>query len=61
MFPRSSRQRQSSPAREDSGYWFDLPDLTPRKARRKWLRRLLAGLIAAAILLCMHALFRGSL
>lgn len=61
MFPGSSKRRQSSQARENSGYWFDLPDLTPRKIRRKRFRLFAAGLAAAIALLLMLILFRGAL
>lgn len=60
MFPRSSKQRQSSPAREDSGYWFELPDIPPRKKRRRRFRVLTVGVIAATTLLLL-ALLHGVL
>lgn len=62
MFPdaskRSSKRHQSS-AHEDSGYWFELPDLASRKSRWRGLRIFATGLIVAAALLLMLLLFRS--
>ncbi|MBN6150791.1 hypothetical protein JR065_10595 [Xanthomonas sp. AmX2] len=59
MSPGSSKRTQSSPSHRDSGYWFDLPDLTRRRTvRRRWLRLFAVGVSAAAALL-MFVLFDG--
>ncbi|WP_454832550.1 hypothetical protein [Pseudoxanthomonas wuyuanensis] len=61
MFPGSSKRNQSSSTPQDSGYWFDLPDLTPRKTRRKRLVLFAAVLAAAAALLLIFILFGSHL
>lgn len=57
MFPGSEKKKQSSPLHGSRSYWFDLPDIAPRKKRRNRLPILLGvGLIVMAVLLLMLAM-----
>jgi hypothetical protein len=57
MFPGSPKKKQSSPLQGSRSYWFDLPDIAPRKKRRNRLPILLGiGLIGMAVLLLMLAM-----
>ena len=61
MPPGSPKKKQSSPSHGDRSYWFDLPDIAPRKKRRNRLRILLnVGLIGTVVLLLILASVRGS-
>ncbi|UYB51909.1 hypothetical protein OCJ37_18355 [Xanthomonas sp. AM6] len=59
MSPGSSKRNQSSPPHQDSGYWFDLPDIKRRNARRQRVRLVGIALAVAAALL-MFVLFGDS-
>lgn len=62
MLPGSPRKKQSSPLHGSRSYWFDLPDIAPRKKRRSRLPILLSiGLIGTLVLLLILASAHGSL
>lgn len=62
MFPGSPKKKQSSPLHENRSYWFDLPDIAPRKKRRYRLPMLLSvGLVGMIVLLLILVSVRGSL
>lgn len=54
MSPASPKKKQSSPLHVSRSYWFDLPDIAPRKKRRNRFRILLnVGFIGTAVLLTL--------
>ncbi|KAF1710148.1 hypothetical protein CSC73_05575 [Pseudoxanthomonas sacheonensis] len=61
MFAGSPKKKQSSPLQGSRSYWFDLPDIAPRKKRRNRLPILLSvGLIGMVVLLLMLAMLHAS-
>jgi|EndMetStandDraft_6_1072998.scaffolds.fasta_scaffold980213_2 hypothetical protein len=61
MFAGSPKKKQSSLLHGSRSYWFDLPDIAPRKKRRNRLPILLGvGLIGMAVLLLMLAMLHAS-
>lgn len=61
MSPASPKKNQSSPLHGSRSYWFDLPDIAPRKKRRNRLPILLSfGAIGTVVLLLILASLHGS-
>jgi len=59
MAPGSPKKKQSSPLHGNRSYWFDLPDIAPRKKRRNRFRLLLnvgfiGTVVSLLILACFH-------
>lgn len=61
MFPGPPKKKQSSRLHGNRSYWFDLPDIAPRKKRRSRMPILLSvGLIGMVVLLILASI-HGSL
>lgn len=61
MFAGSPKKKQLSPLQGSRSYWFDLPDIAPRKKRRNRLPILLGvGLVGMVVLLLMLAMLHAS-
>lgn len=62
MSPGSPKKKQLSPLRGSRSYWFDLPDIAPRKKkyRHRLPMLLIAGLVGTVVLLLILASVRGS-
>ena len=61
MPPGSPKKKQSSPLHGNRSYWFDLPDIAPRKKPRNRFRLLLnVGFIGTVVLLLILACFHRS-